>query len=50
MAAQGVYSGGAIRKATGSYAPAFVSAALLLVLGGLATAFVRLRAPASAAA
>lgn len=45
MAALGVYFGGVIREVTGSYAPAFASAAFLLVLGGLATSFVRLRAP-----
>lgn len=45
MAALGVYSGGVIRETSGSYAPAFASAAVLLVLGGLATSFVRLRAP-----
>ncbi len=50
MAAQGVYCDGVIRKASASYAPAFASAAPLLVLGGRATSFGRLRAPASAAA
>jgi MFS family permease len=50
MAALGVYFGGVIREATASYAPAFASAAILLVLGGLATSFVRLRAPEPAPA
>jgi MFS family permease len=50
MAALGVYFGGVIREATTSYAPAFASAAILLVLDGLATSFVRLRAPTPAPA
>ncbi|XOZ32774.1 MFS transporter [Halomonadaceae bacterium KBTZ08] len=51
LAALGVYVGGAVREATGSYDLAFLSAALLLALGALATAAFRgIRAPEPAAA
>lgn len=51
LAALGVYVGGAVREATGSYDLAFLSAALLLALGALATAAFRVnRTPESAAA
>jgi len=41
LAALGVYAGGAIREATGTYEPAFLSAAVLLAIGALATAAFR---------
>lgn len=50
LAAVGVYVGGAVRDATGTYAPAFASAAVLLVLGMAATAAFRGTAPSRPAA
>lgn len=38
LAALGVYVGGAVREATGGYEPAFLSAAVLLAVGAVATA------------
>ncbi|MEQ6885566.1 MFS transporter [Salicola sp. Rm-C-2C1-2] len=41
FAATGVYIGGAVREATGTYQPAFLSAAVLLAIGALTTAAFR---------
>jgi len=50
MAALGVYMGGWARELTGSYGPAFASAAVLLGIGAIATLLVRERRPAPAPA
>lgn len=47
FAGAGVYVGGAVREATGSYAMAFASAAVLLALGAVLTAFYRGRSLAA---